>query len=355
MLSEQTGGKYFHSVEYYDKISDEIQNITSNYYVIGYYIDEQKWDGRYHELEVKVKRKGCKVYAQGGYFNPKPFKEYSEVEKQLHLIDLALGEKHQFQEPLKFPLTSLHFSEEKGPNTILLSEIDIAKVKEAVRGKAETITFIFDTQNNLIDFIPGEVNFSSLHQKKIYLYTISSLLPGKYECRVVIRNIYTGRGAVGLSSIVISESPVSEIRLYPPLLLIPNKKGHYIKVSKKETKRESNSLIDIYPFDSTRYSPLIDELDPGISKLRAVVKCSIADIKEPEVEFLAYLSQSSTGPNIPLSISILSAENATEQMDILLIEFQIPELPSGEYRLNLIAEEITTKSRSHVSRTFRVR
>ncbi len=355
MLSEQTGGKYFHSVEYYEKISDEIQNITSNYYVIGYYIDEQKWDGRYHEIEVKVNRKGCKVYAQGGYFNPKPFNEYTKVEKQLHLIDIALGEKPQFQEPLKFPLTSLHFSEDKGQNTILLSEIDIEKIEEVVRGKAETITIVVDNQNNLIDFIAGEVDYSNLPQKKIFHYTISSLLPGRYECRVVIRNLYTGRGAVGSSSIVISESSVSGIRLYTPLLLIPNKKGHYIKVSKKGAKRESTSLISIYPFDSTRYSPLIEELDSEISKLWAVIKCSIADIKEPEIEFSAYLTQSSTEQDIPLIISILNAENVTEQTDILLIEFQLPELPSGEYRLNLIAEEITTKSRSQVSRTLRVR
>ena len=355
MLSELTGGKYFHSVEYYEKISDVIQNITSNYYVIGYYIDEQKWDGRYHEIKVKVKRKGCKVYAQGGYFNPKPFTEYAEVEKQLHLLDLAFGENPQFQEPLKFPLTSLHFSGKKGPNTVLLSEIDLEKIEEVVRGKAETIIFIFDNLNNLIDFIPGEVNFSNLPQKKIYLYTISSLLPGRYECRVVIRNLYTGRGAVASSSAIISESPVSGIRLYTPLLLVPKKKGHYIKVSKKEARRESTSLINIYPFDSIRYSPLIEELDPEISKLWAVVKCSITDIKEPEVEFSAYLIQSSTEQNIPLSISILTAESAKEETDILLIEFPIPELPSGEYCLNLIAEDITTKSRSHVTRTFRVR
>lgn len=355
MLSELTGGKYFNNVDYYEKIANEIQNITSNYYVLGYYIDEEKWDGRYHELKVKVKRKGCKVYAQGGYFNPKPFTEYTEFEKQLHLLDLALGEKSQFQEPLKFPLTSLHFSGKKGPNTVLLSEIDIEKIEEVGRGKAEIITFILDNQNNLIDFIPGEVNFSSLPQKKIYHYTISSLLPGRYECRVVIRNLETGRGAVASSSVIISESPVSGIRLYTPLLLIPDKKGHYIKVSKKETRRESASLINIYPFDSTRYLPLIEELDPEISKLRAVVKCLIIDIKEPEVEFSAYLIQSSTEQNIPLSISILTAEKDTEETDILLIEFQIPELPSGEYCLNLIAEEITTKSRFHVTRTFRVR
>ena len=77
MLSELSGGKYFPNVSYYEKIAEQIQDITSNYYVLGYYIDE-KWDGKYHEIKVKVQRKGCQVYAQGGFFNPKPFTEFSK-------------------------------------------------------------------------------------------------------------------------------------------------------------------------------------------------------------------------------------------------------------------------------------
>ncbi|MHA1933431.1 MAG: VWA domain-containing protein, partial [Promethearchaeota archaeon] len=69
MLSELSGGKYFPNVDYYEQIADQIQDVTSNYYVLGYYIDE-KWDGKFHKIKVEVKRKGCKVYVQGGFFNP---------------------------------------------------------------------------------------------------------------------------------------------------------------------------------------------------------------------------------------------------------------------------------------------
>lgn len=357
LLSELSGGKYFDNVEYYETIAEEIQNTTSNYYVLGYYIGEQ-WDGKYHEINVKVKRKGSNVYAQGGYFNPKPFTKYSTFEKRLHLIDLALTEKSQFQDPINFPLITLPYSDKNKSNLVMLFEIPIEEIKEVVKGKTEIVNLIIDEQNNIVEFKRVEKDLSKYSEEKIYYYSISSLSPGTYNCRVVIRNLETGKGAVASSSVVIPESLGSGIRLYPPLLLIPGRKANYVKFSKpqkKDTGRESLSLISIFPFNSTKYSPLIEELDQGTSKLYAVLRCSIIDIQEPEVELTAHLIQHSTKQEIPLSFSILSAENQKEKTDILLIEFQMPELLAGEYSLNLMAEEMTTKSRSSITRAFRVR
>ena len=41
-------GEYFGDVTSYEAIAEKIQNVTSNYFVLGYYIDE-KWDGKYHD------------------------------------------------------------------------------------------------------------------------------------------------------------------------------------------------------------------------------------------------------------------------------------------------------------------
>ena len=136
LLSDLSGGKYFDNVEYYEVIAEEIQNTTGNYYILGYYIGEQ-WDGKYHTIEVEVTRKGCQVYAQGGYFNPKLFKKYSKFEKQLHLIDLAFAENPKFQDPLNFPLITLPCSDRDRSNVVTLAEIPIEKIKEVVEGETE--------------------------------------------------------------------------------------------------------------------------------------------------------------------------------------------------------------------------
>ena len=356
IVADVSGGKYFKDVKNYEKISVDIHNITNNYYVLGYYVNE-KWDGRYHEIKVEVKRKGCQVSAQAGYFNPKPFTRLSDLEKKLHLIDLALSERPYFQEPLRFSLVTLPYSNKNESNLVLLSEIPIDKIGEVVIEKADIITLILDSQNNIVVSNTVEINFSTLPQKTIFCYTILSLLPGSYACRTVIRNQKTGKGAVASSYVNIPRPLDSGLRLYPPLLLIPEGESFYLKLSKgqiKEGEEKPLSLINIYPFLSNEYSPLVEELTIETSMLLAVLRCSIIDIPEPDINVSVYLVENKSGKKVSLSLSILASESK-EETDILLIELQLPELLPGKYSLEIIAEEITSNSSSQVTRTFIVK
>jgi len=355
-LSNKTGGKYFSNSMDYKKAIEQIQRVTSSYYVLGYYIDE-KWDGKYHKIKVKVKRKGYKVFGQRGYFNPKPFTEYTETEKLLHLIDLALSEKPHFQEPLHFPLITLPYSIQEKSKLLLLTEIPAEKIKEIAEKKMEIVTLIFDNQNKIVKFNRDEVTSSKFAQDNVFYYATSSLSPGEYDCRIVIRDLETGKGAVASSSVVISEAPESGVILYPPLLLVPEKNASYLKelsTKKNEEQGKSTNLFDIYPFDPNQYSPLVKELNKGISKLLAVMRYTIIDIQEPEFHLSACLTEPSSGLEIPLSFSTLSTKKE-EEISILLIEFQTPELQPGKYFLNLIVEELKTKSKSQISSEIQVR
>src|SRR4030043_540337 len=84
-ISKISGGEYYPRVDDYQNSLAQVQNITGMYYVLGYPI-QAKEDGKFHEIKVKVLRKGWEVRAQGGSFNPKPFREFSEFEKTLHLL-----------------------------------------------------------------------------------------------------------------------------------------------------------------------------------------------------------------------------------------------------------------------------
>ena len=105
-LTDITGGRYFGNINMYEKNLDQVQTLTGSYYVLGYSIGEQ-WDGLFHEIKVQVRRKDCDVRAQAGYFSPKPYAAYSDLEKQLHLYDLALNEQSSFRMPVNFPLITL--------------------------------------------------------------------------------------------------------------------------------------------------------------------------------------------------------------------------------------------------------
>jgi len=355
-LANRSGGKYFDNIVNLEKIMEDIQNATCSYYVLGYYIDE-KWDGKYHEVKVKVKRKGCKVYRQGGYFNPKPFTKYTDTEKMLHLIDLALSKKPHFQDPLHFPLIVLPYSVKEKTHLVVLTKIPAERIKEILGKKVEIVTLFFDRQDNIVELKRDEVSAFKLDRDNVYFYSTSILSPGEYNCGVVIRNLDTGKGATASSSVIAPESPDSGIILYPPLLLIPEKNAFYLKGSatgKKEKQRKKISLLDIYPFPFTQYSPLVEELNQGTSKLLTVVRCSTFKIEQPEILLSGHFVHLSSGKKILFSLSVLD-QSREENTEIFLAEIPVGELKLGKYSLHLVAKEVNTKSESHVSITFFVK
>ncbi len=203
-ISKTTGGKYYGRVHNYEEIMEEIQDVTSAYYVLGYYIGEE-WDGKYHRLKVSVKRNGYEVRAQSGYFNPKPFTEYSEVEKQIHLIDLALNQRSVFEDPIRFYLEPVVNFEREKNNLILLSKISVQKLQDVSGGDAELVSLVFDEEDTIVEFKREDVDFSDLPEKEFVHTSLLTVPPGAYKCRVVIRNLETGKGAIGISSVYIPQ------------------------------------------------------------------------------------------------------------------------------------------------------
>ena len=203
-LAKVTGGKYYDNLHDYKEIMDEIQTLTGSYYVLGYYIDE-KWDGKYHKIKVKLKKKGYIVHSQGGYYNPKPFTEYSKLEKQIHLVDLALTESPLFQDPIRFPLEASHISGAEKGNLLLVLRIPVDELQEIAGNKVEIVSLVFDERDDIVGFDRIEMDFSKLPEEDFNHTSKLTIPPGEYKCRVVIRNMKTGRGAAGSALVKIPE------------------------------------------------------------------------------------------------------------------------------------------------------
>ena len=201
-MTSATGGKYFGNINNYEMHIEKIQGLTGCYYVLGYYVDDM-WDGAYHQIKVEVTKPGCKVHAQRGYFNPKPFTEYNDLEKMLHLVDLALSEEPLFQTPVRFPLEVIPCKPGAGENLCLAAEVPVEKIREVLAGKSEFVTVIFDDKENIVVLKRNEKNSYAVTGEVFSFGAEFSLPPGRYHCRLVIRNLETGRGAVASTTAVI--------------------------------------------------------------------------------------------------------------------------------------------------------
>lgn len=354
-LSHSTGGSSG-NINDYKEFLEEVRNVTGTYYVLGYYINE-KTDGKYHKIKVKVKRKGCKIHAQGGYFNPTPFNEFSKLEKQLQFSNLALKDYDPFQTSLHFPIMTLPYLVKGESGIVMISKIPMEGIQEICKEKVELINLIIDEKNNIIDSKRWEVNFSKLPKKDIYYYSLSSLSPGRYKYRVIIRNLETGKAAKASSSFTIPETPDSGLVIDPPLLLIPEKDPFYLKgtlIEKKDGGEESIGLLNIYPYDIDQFSPLIDELSQGTKSILAVVRCSTLNMEKPDIEFSVHLIHLSTGKKMPLYFSVLH-EYQENDIHLSFLRLTMNELMPGNYILYFFIEEVKSQSRSQGNTTFKVK
>lgn len=356
-LSALSGGRYFEDVAKADKIVTGLQNATGNYYVLGYYINEQ-WDGRFHEIKVRVKREGCVVSAQNGYYSPKPFAQFSDFEKELHLMDLAFYENPQLQSLTELPLIALPCQDDSGTHLIVMAELPWENLKEIMQPPVELVSIVVDQNNNAIESKGGYIQIPDITKKRVLYYTILSPNPGTYNCVIILRNMKTGQAARARGAAIVPQPPASGLQLGSLLLLVPtvDKDTAYFKLAKQNKEAGGGAvrtLEEFFPFLSNRLVPIMDEIPRGTSQVLGIVRSMAASLPEASVGLSASLKLISAGKEIPISPSILKSERQG-RVNILLIEFPVPELEPGDYTLTLIAKDEKSGARTEVSRRLKV-
>lgn len=352
MLNEfavASGGRYFPDVKNVEAIADTVDNLTANFYVLGYYIDE-KWDGAYNKIRVEVKKPGYQIYVQEGYFNPKPFSQLSDIEKKLHLWDLAFTERPAALDPFKLPIELLHCADEKKPTLLILSRLFVDEKAGIPPGKTELFTFIFDKDHKPVISQHGEIDLSTTPQRIFFLYHLASLNPGEYEGRIVVRDMETGQAAVGVSKIRIQEPLETGIRLYTPLLLVPGDEATFVRMTKEKMKKKgSQSIISYYPLLPQESSPLVGHLEEGMSRIWAIIPTLVKSKETPDIEIKVRLKRKADDQELDLESDILDTKRLAESnMDVLLMEIHIPELKPGDYVLEIAASEFISLTESVV-------
>jgi hypothetical protein len=121
----------------------------------------------------------------------------------LHLVDLALSPEPLFQTPVRFPLDVAPCPAGTKGNLCLAAKIPIEKIRDVLAGKSEFVVVIFDEKENIVILGRNEKQTYTLTGELFNFGTAFTLSPGKYQCRLVIRNLETGRGAVASTAAVI--------------------------------------------------------------------------------------------------------------------------------------------------------
>ena len=358
-FTDITGGKYYSNIAMYEKNLDQVQAATGAYYVLGYSINE-RWDGRFHEVKVEVKRKGCEVRTQAGYFNPKPFGEYTDLEKRIHLFDLALNDRAFSRIPDNVPMVALTSAAEGVTRLAVLARIPGEVTAKLAGKRVELVTIFIDEKGEISKVIREEADPASFRGRNIAFAAGSTLKPGDYSCRLVIRDMDTGLSAVASAKATIGKAAVAGLQLGTPLLL-EARTGCRFMCAGARKGQEAFPWAEIYPYDSSLFTPLLTDAPAASANILAVIPCAapsavleagaIAGSGPPDLALSAFLVDAASGGQVPVTMA-RTGTSRKGSLEILTLELPLAGVAPGTYYLHFYAQDRATRSLGHTFTTL---
>lgn len=267
-LASESGGKYFSNTINYKDALAQVSDITSAFYVLGYSVPAA-WDGAFHKIKVRVTRPGCKVISQNGYYNPKPFNEYSRFERLLQMTDLALSDNPLGELPANVSMGLMAVVIGGWPNLVAYVGIPKEAAAGIVGKRTDAYLLIFDEDQ-------GKSAVKSFRLKlpeggpwhALPVFAVPAK-PGRYTCRIIVQNAETGKAARGSASIAFGNPVPAAVWLDPPLLL-KEAAGWADLSAAPETM-----LSALFGYDPAKYAPVTEALPAGPQAVFAAVRMAL--------------------------------------------------------------------------------
>ena len=355
--ADDTGGQYWGNMYNYEPFASKVNTMTGSYYVLGYPVSE-KWDGKFHSIKVEVRRPGCDVRAQNGYANPKLFTAYTDLEKMINLVDVALAEKPISQTPVRFDMAALPRSAEIADNLLLAAAVPMEAIRDMAGKKIEVVSLAFDLTDEIVQMKRTEEIPARAAVGRIHLLSILSVPPGTYRCRIVLRDLETGRAAVAGATTTVPAILASGIKLLPPLLLRPERGAFYFKShgpsAAPDKKSAAPDLKTLLVFDPSQYAPYLERTLVRGSEAWAVLRCAVGEEGVgSKLKPSAYLFDKQTRETIPVALTILE-ERSERGIRTYFVRLAVPNVEPDEYTLYLVAEDEISGAKSEIACDFAV-
>ncbi len=331
-LASGTGGRFFANTVDYKNSMDVIQNVTGSYYVLGYSVSET-WDGKFHKIKVRVNRKGCDVAAQGGYFSPKPFNEYSSFEKLMHMTDLALADVPQLQVPEEFPVSAVPVRVNGGTRLLVYGKASRVALSDVMGKRAEAYLLLCPEGGEISAIKSLQLTLPQAPKEAYFPSFLVEAKPGRYDCRLVLRNMDTGRGARGAFRITVPDKPAAAPAFDPPLFLVDDRLAADLAGS------PASSPSALFAYDAGAYAPLVGALPAGVEKLYAVLRSTSSETGLSDELSASLKEAAGTGSwSIPLTVK---KKTVNFSGHLIFVELGTGVLQPGRYTLTVSAKGST--------------
>lgn len=182
---------------------------NSNYYMIAYYPESAPRDGKFHRIEVKVKRPGLTVNARPGYTAPKAEQPVEASVKPDDEMSPELREALGSALPvsgLRLRATAAAFRGEASKASVAVlvqaegRDIEFRRKGDRFDGSLEVVLVALDSRGRQsggermeIDMPLNQALHDFVSEKGVVIQARLSLDPGRYRLRIAGRDVGSGR------------------------------------------------------------------------------------------------------------------------------------------------------------------
>jgi VWFA-related protein len=224
MFASETGGRFFKDTNDLGTALDEVLDMTSRYYILGYETREEAVPGKFHKLKVKVRRDGARVSHRAGFYEREPRATQTPLQRQFEAAQMIVtGTGYN---DIEFRSLCLPFPRPGELQTLgVVLQIDKRQfdwsgpIGLEVYGYAvgEDGTY----RDHLSQFVrvdPGEADPDGI-AKGIAFYGTFNVPPGQYSIRLLVQT--TDEGASGVNVIDVQVPPYDSDHgfLLPPVVM----------------------------------------------------------------------------------------------------------------------------------------
>jgi VWFA-related protein len=213
IIAEQTGGRAFFNTNDLGRAIIRAVEDTNLTYMLGYYPQNDKWDGRFRDIKVSVQRRDVDVRHRRGYFAHPPVLQDAEAAK-----NAVLGALKSPLDATGLPLTirvepgsqvgELRLSIQLEPGALALAQKTVdaweGSVQLAIAHAMPSGEVVTSVERTLHVPLTSAERDRQLTQGLTFSQTVP-MREGAHQLRVVVRDVLTGQ----IGSIAI---PMSEVR-----------------------------------------------------------------------------------------------------------------------------------------------
>ena len=200
-LSSDTGGKAFFDSNDFGPAFEQVQHDTEAYYIVGFKSTNQRRDGSFRHLTIKVDRPDVVIQYRPGYYAPADFQHSKTEDRELQLTeqlrsDLPITDVSVYLQALYFRLEENKFYV---PISLIVPGSQVPFLKNGDKDKAtlDIIGQVKNVQNIPVGNVRDTVKLNldaalGVKQKNIQYGTSFDLAPGRYHVKFVVRENQTG-------------------------------------------------------------------------------------------------------------------------------------------------------------------